>query len=71
MGKKVVARSGGHQYSGLSSGGNDTICISMDRFNVLKLTGRNKVEIGPSVSLKDAGAFLRKNKLCLPHGECP
>lgn len=28
--KKIVARSGGHQYSGLSSGGDDTIVISLD-----------------------------------------
>ena len=31
--KKVVARSGGHQYSGKSSGGNDTIVIDMNNFN--------------------------------------
>ena len=31
--KSVVARSGGHHYSGLSSGGDGTIVISMDRFN--------------------------------------
>jgi FAD/FMN-containing dehydrogenase len=43
----------------------------MDHFNDLKLTGRNRVEIGPAVALKDAAAFLRDNKLLLPHGECP
>lgn len=31
--KKVVARSGGHQYCGLSSGGQDTIVLSMNHFD--------------------------------------
>jgi len=37
LNKEIVARSGGHQYSGLSSGGDNTIVISMDNFNDLKL----------------------------------
>ena len=31
--KKVVVRSGGHQYCGLSSGDQDTMSICMDKFN--------------------------------------
>ena len=35
--KYLVARSGGHQYSGLSSGGEDTILLSMERFKHLEI----------------------------------
>lgn len=34
--KNVTARSGGHQYSGLSSGGDSTIVLSMNNFNAVK-----------------------------------
>ena len=36
--KRVVARSGGHQYSGKSSGGQDTIVLSMDSFDPVSYT---------------------------------
>jgi hypothetical protein len=35
--KRLVARSGGHQYSGLSSRGDDTILLSMDLFKDLEI----------------------------------
>src|SRR5262245_4343254 len=36
--KHIVARSGGHQYSGMSSGGDDTILLSMDDFAFVDVT---------------------------------
>jgi FAD/FMN-containing dehydrogenase len=36
---KVVARSGGHQYCGFSSGGNSTILVSMQRLNKIEPWG--------------------------------
>jgi FAD binding domain len=38
IGKHLVVRSGGHQYCGLSSGGDDTILLSMDLFNHVEIT---------------------------------
>ena len=35
--KNVVVRSGGHQYCGLSSGGEDTIVLCMNKFDTLLL----------------------------------
>lgn len=35
--RSIVVRSGGHQYSGLSSGGDQTIVVSLTEFNDLKL----------------------------------
>jgi FAD/FMN-containing dehydrogenase len=56
--KKVVARSGGHQYSGLSSGGDGTIVISMNNFNCISENAKNWIEIGPCVSLKRLSDYL-------------
>lgn len=41
--KKAIGRSGGHQYSGKSSGGDDTIVISMNcpNFKVLQQRSDN------------------------------
>jgi hypothetical protein len=33
-------------------GGKDPASISIDHFNVLKLTGRNKLEIGSGITVK-------------------
>jgi FAD/FMN-containing dehydrogenase len=44
MNKKIVTRSGGHQYCGLSSGGDDTIVISMNNFN--KLPDQKTFQLG-------------------------
>jgi hypothetical protein len=38
IGKHLVVRSGDHQYCGLSSGGDDTILLSMDLFNHVEIT---------------------------------
>jgi hypothetical protein len=44
MNKKIVTRSGGHQYCGLSSGGNDTIVISMNHFH--KISNQETFKLG-------------------------
>lgn len=66
--KSVVARSGGHQYSGLSSGGNNTIVISMDSFNGVTMNAEGLIEIGPCVPLKTASKHLQEFKVSIPHG---
>src|SRR5215467_2510098 len=35
--KRIVARSGGHHYSGMSSGGDDTVLLSMDLHQDLEI----------------------------------
>lgn len=52
--KNVVARSGGHQYSGLSSGGDGTIVLSMDAFTGVHKNADGLIEIGPCTPLKIA-----------------
>lgn len=70
--KNVVARSGGHQYSGLSSGGDGTIVLSMDAFSgVHKNNDSGLIEIGPCTPLKEASKGLQSLKASIPHGECP
>lgn len=69
-GKKVVARSGGHHYSAKSSGGFDTIVISMDHFDTIKTSGRF-VEVGPGARLTNIARSLRDANMTIPHGECP
>ena len=69
--KSVVARSGGHQYSGLSSGGEGTIVLSMDHFNEIAMNSEGLIEAEPCVSLKVFSKFLEKHRLTIPHGECP
>ena len=72
--KHVVVRSGGHQYCGLSSGGDDTILLSMDLFNDLAITAvgdKTYARVGVGTLLTHLAAELKKNGLALPHGECP
>jgi FAD binding domain len=52
--KYLVARSGGHQYSGLSSGGEDTILLSMERFKHLEI----KTTGGKTVARVGTGMLL-------------
>jgi FAD/FMN-containing dehydrogenase len=66
----IVARSGGHQYCGKSSGGNQTIVLSMDAFNHLSVSG-NIVEVGPAVKLTVLADHFKQKKITIPHGECP
>lgn len=66
--KKVVVRSGGHQYSGKSSGGDDTILISMDRFNNLEYLGDNIVSVEPCCKLKDVAKKFANYGITVPHG---
>jgi len=71
--KYIVARSGGHQYSGKSSGGKDTIVLSMDSFATLKKKPNDDalVEVGPAVRLRELNKQLTQWQLSVPHGECP
>jgi FAD/FMN-containing dehydrogenase len=77
QGLKVVARSGGHQYCGLSSGGNDTLLIDMRLFGGVAFAGGppngppTQVSVGPGVELRCASKQLRDRKVVIPHGECP
>lgn len=68
--KWIVARSGGHQYSGKSSGGQDTIVLSMDAFNHLDISD-NIVDVGPAVSLTLLAKRFKRHHITVPHGECP
>jgi FAD/FMN-containing dehydrogenase len=74
QGLKVVTRSGGHQYCGLSSGGSDTLLIDMRLFNSVAFSGVSpsmQVKVGPGVALKSGSKELRDNGVVFPHGECP
>jgi len=73
--KRIVARSGGHQYSGLSSGGNDTILLSMDNYRddiEFKEEGdKINVTLGVGNQLTDIAEEFKKKGVTIPHGECP
>lgn len=76
---KVVTRSGGHQYCGLSSGGRNTLLLDMKLFRAAgkkvvfsSPTGtRPQVTVVPGVALKDLSKELLANRVVIPHGECP
>jgi FAD/FMN-containing dehydrogenase len=72
--KYLVARSGGHQYSGLSSGDEGTILLSMERFKQLeiKTAGAKTVgQVGAGMLLTDLAAEFKGHGVTIPHGECP
>jgi FAD/FMN-containing dehydrogenase len=72
--KYLVARSGGHQYSGLSSGGEDTILLSMERFKHLEIEtagGKTVARVGAGMLLTDVAAEFKRHGVTVPHGECP
>jgi hypothetical protein len=72
---RIVTRSGGHQYCGLSSGGKDTLLLDMKLFtNVVfsPATGTpTQVTVGPGLALKDVSKMLLGKGVVIPHGECP
>lgn len=85
-GLKVMARSGGHQYCGVSC---DTgaLILSMDNFKILKMktfepfnamgpdgtiqTVSTVVHVGVGNRLKDMVDYFVENGIAVPHGECP
>jgi FAD/FMN-containing dehydrogenase len=72
--RKVQARSGGHQYCGLSSGGMDTILLSMDLYDDIKVSevnGKKHATVGPGALLTDIAATFNSAGVTIPHGECP
>ena len=71
MNKKIVARSGGHQYCGKSSGGQDTIVLSMNNFTTFKRLENGLVEVGPCVQLTNLARQFKEWNITIPHGECP
>ena len=76
QGKKVVVRSGGHQYCGLSSGGSDTMLLSMDLLNTINVddpleTGEVLAHAEPGAHLTLLAAAFKDKGVTIPHGECP
>ncbi|MDB5579624.1 MAG: hypothetical protein JWR80_4800 [Bradyrhizobium sp.] len=72
--KKVQARSGGHQYCGLSSGGDDTILLSMDLYSnidVSEASGKSYATVGAGALLTNIAAKFNEEGVTIPHGECP
>ena len=72
--KKVQARSGGHQYCGLSSGGEDTILLSMDLYSnidVSEANGKSYATVGAGALLTNIAAKFNEEGVTIPHGECP
>jgi hypothetical protein len=72
--KRLVARSGGHQYCGLSSGGDDTVLLSMDLYKGLEIKAigdKTSARVGAGTRLTDVAAAFKKDGVTIPHGECP
>jgi hypothetical protein len=72
--KKIQARSGGHQYCGLSSGPMDTILLSMDLYHDIEVTHRNGksyATVGAGALLTNIAATFNSEGVTIPHGECP
>lgn len=72
--KNIQARSGGHQYCGLSSGGEDTILLSMDLYSKIEITevnGKKYATVGPGARLTKIAAKFNDAGVTIPHGECP
>lgn len=69
--KRVVTRSGGHQYSGQSSGDDTTVVLAMDQFDHLLDVSDATVDVGPAVRLTTLAAELMARGVTVPHGECP
>ncbi|MCB9592801.1 MAG: FAD-binding protein [Sandaracinaceae bacterium] len=68
----VVARSGGHQYCGLSSGGADTLVLDLSFMRGLAFSPDGaRVTVGPGIRLRDLSKALRGAHVAIPHGECP
>ncbi len=71
--KRIVGRSGGHQYSGKSSGDQSTIVLSMDgdAFKQFRPISENIIEVGPGVRLTQMATHFKEKGITIPHGECP
>ncbi|KAI3391571.1 hypothetical protein diail_7063, partial [Diaporthe ilicicola] len=75
--KAVAIRTGGHQYSGASSTGEDNIQLDLrstfqspDDLAYFEKDDRSFVRASVSHSLGDFNAFLGKYKVFVPHGQC-
>ncbi len=69
--KRVVTRSGGHQYSGQSSGDDTAVVLAMDQFDHLNDVSDAVIDVGPAVRLTRLAAELMARGVTVPHGECP
>ncbi|MCJ1459429.1 hypothetical protein MMC28_009807 [Mycoblastus sanguinarius] len=73
----VAIRTGGHQYSGASSTGAPNIQLDLkqsfrgpDDRTIFEKDGRTFVRTSVSWGLGEFNAYLGKNKLFVPHGQC-
>ncbi len=72
--KHIVVRSGGHQYCGMSSGGDDTILLSMDEYHYLEIEtvgDKTLARVGVGTPLTEIAAAFKEHGVTIPHGECP
>lgn len=71
----VAIRTGGHQYSGASSATAPNIQMDLSETfqgpdDRILLKRHNLLRTSVSWSLKELSAYLRKNKVFVPHGQC-